>query len=508
MKDAPPQHLVDAKRGISWLFLVLFLLLTVWLRCSNWNAVFDSNGIYFTDPDCYSRMTRVKAVVASPGLVLRYHNFENFPHGITPHTTSPFDYTVAVLAWVLRGFTPGYLDLAGALVSPLLAVFTALFLFLWARRADLSPWAMLLLFAVSPILVHGTALGRPDHQSLLILCIAIALCAEWILGLAPSKTWALLWGFGWGLGLWVSLYEPLVLLVCSQTAVLAFLRRAYFNQTRLLGWSMMVGIGVLGLLIDGLRWNPPSGDDFNRWAATIGELRPGWRLIFPWVGWWLVPGCLLLALRARTRPWLFLLVGSVLLTGWQARWGYFMALISVICIALPRTMFRRRIMAWVLLVISLWPVARQWDDTLVSREALGMKTVENRLLYQAACAIKGNEGAVLAPWWLSPALTYWSSLPTVAGSSHESLPGIIETARFFSANDPDTARQILRDRRVQWVVASEPESLLENSAAILSSPTHEAPMAKLLFGRPSNASEYLKLRYSNDFFRVYKAQVP
>ena len=40
-------------------------------------------------------------------------------------------------------------------------------------------WVMLILYAISPILVHGTELGRPDHQSLLILLVTIAICAEW-----------------------------------------------------------------------------------------------------------------------------------------------------------------------------------------------------------------------------------------------------------------------------------------------------------------------------------------
>ena len=41
-------------------------------------------------------------------------------------------------------------------------------------------WVMLILYAISPILVHGTELGRPDHQSLLMLLVTIAICAEWV----------------------------------------------------------------------------------------------------------------------------------------------------------------------------------------------------------------------------------------------------------------------------------------------------------------------------------------
>ncbi|PYL08593.1 MAG: hypothetical protein DME33_06830, partial [Verrucomicrobia bacterium] len=39
-------------------------------------------------------------------------------------------------------------------------------------------WAMLLLYAISPILVYGGELRRPDHQSFAMLLVTIANCAE------------------------------------------------------------------------------------------------------------------------------------------------------------------------------------------------------------------------------------------------------------------------------------------------------------------------------------------
>ena len=74
-------------------------------------------------------------------------------------------------------------------------------------------WAGLLFFAVSPILAHGTALGRPDHQSLLLLLLLIALAAEWTLRERVSRGWEIVSGISWGLACWVSLYEPAV---CSR----------------------------------------------------------------------------------------------------------------------------------------------------------------------------------------------------------------------------------------------------------------------------------------------------
>ena len=158
-------------------------------------------------------MTRVRMCVERPGLILRHHSFENFPTGTTPHTTALFDYLIVALSVVLKPITARPLDLAGATISPLLALLTGWFLWWWSWRARLRyRGALLLLFALSPILVHGTELGRPDHQSLLLGLMAVAVCAEWSLAPADSRGWSLVSGAAWGLALWVSFYEPLILL--------------------------------------------------------------------------------------------------------------------------------------------------------------------------------------------------------------------------------------------------------------------------------------------------------
>jgi hypothetical protein len=73
----------------------------------------------------------------------------------------------------------------------------------------------------------------------------------------------------------------------------------------------------------------------------------------------------------------------------------------------------------------------------------------------------------LAVWWLSPALAYWSGQPAVAGSGHEGIQGIVDSARFFLSTDPLLAREILRMRRVRTVVASDSARAVENASQIL-----------------------------------------
>src|SRR5437870_8478080 len=165
-------------------------------------------------------MTRVRMCAEHPGLIIRHHDFENFPQGTTPHTTAPFDYLIASLSILLKTFTAQPIDLAGAVVSPLLALFAGWFLCWWSRRMKLRyRWVMLLLYAISPILVHGTELGRPDHQSLLILLVVIGVCAEWSLRDELSTSWSVASGIAWSLALWSSLDRKSTRLNSSHVAI-------------------------------------------------------------------------------------------------------------------------------------------------------------------------------------------------------------------------------------------------------------------------------------------------
>ena len=80
----------------SALCLLFFVALTVVTRCHNYADVFVNGRVYFVDADCYSRMTRVRMVREHPLTIIRHHDFENWPQGITPHTTTPMDWLVAV----------------------------------------------------------------------------------------------------------------------------------------------------------------------------------------------------------------------------------------------------------------------------------------------------------------------------------------------------------------------------------------------------------------------------
>src|SRR5438874_2085854 len=193
-------------------FSILSVLILA-TRCANYPDVVVGGNIYFSDADCYARMTRVRMCAEKPGLIIRHHDFENFPIGTAPHTTAPLDYLIVGLSILLRPFTSQPIDLAGAIVSPFLGLIGGWFLWWWSRRMEFPfRWVALILYAISPILVHGTESGRPDHQSLLIVLMLIGVCAEWTLQDHRSQNWSLVSGSAWGLSFWVSLYEPLILL--------------------------------------------------------------------------------------------------------------------------------------------------------------------------------------------------------------------------------------------------------------------------------------------------------
>lgn len=500
------------RRALFAIFeLVIFSALIIATRCANYGDVFVGGDVYFTDADCYARMTRVRICVEHPGIIVRHHEFENFPAGTTPHTTAPLDYFIAALNVV----TGGRIDLAGAIVSPLLALLTGWFLWWWSRSARL-PYrgVLLLLFAVSPILVHATELGRPDHQSLLVALVAVALCAEWSLASVDSRGWSFTSGAAWGLSLWVSFYEPLILLAVLFVVQLIAARKTFLSRNRLLGWAICGGIVLLALSIERrLPGWPANSQIFSNWAGAIGELRqvplndPVW---LRWTGLLLLPlpAALWIALRKTRAIPIFLaaiLVASFFLTMWQGRWGYFFGLAFALALPACLCLIANRAAGWLLVGISLFPILRDWDEKLWPNEfqiaAIAERQTENVSWRRIAIE---THGPFLAPWWWSPAVVYWSGQSGVAGSSHESLPGIEQSARFFLATDAETTRTILEKTRVGWVLSYDADRTVANSAAILGVPPPENPLGRVLDRTPAQAPAFLQLANQNSAGKLFR----
>ena len=524
----------------------LLTVLVVTTRCANYQDVFVAGNVYFVDADCYARMTRAQMVREKPGLIIRHHAFENFPHGTTPHTTAPLDYLIVALSLFLSPFTAHALDLAGAFVSPLLALLGGWFLWWWSRRMKLRHrWVMLILYAISPILVHGTELGRPDHQSLLILLVAIAICVEWsfqqVQPAHPSSdairesriAWSLralavASAVAWAVAIWVSAYEPLILFLIVNGTIFFASPRALFRRDRRAGWISFLLIILAALLIE--RRIPSfsmfqSTKVFQNWAGTIGELahvspaNPVW---FHWCGFLLAVAPVLIWIRMRNRadgssggralPIYILLVATYFLTIWQARWGYFFVLIFALALPALLAPIKSNAAVWIAFVLSMFPILRDWDERLWPNDAQLANRVERRIesaqIRDLSLGLRSPEvHPFLAPWWLSPSIAYWSGQPGVAGSSHESVNGIEESARFFLSENLQEAREILEKRHVAWVFAYDSDRVAQNSAAILNEPLPRKPLCRVLDRTPSQAPQFLVFSAQTPACKLYRMNV-
>ncbi len=506
--------------------LVIWLALTLAACCWDWRQVFAGGQIYFADADCYSRMTRAQRVVAAPWKAIAFHDFENAPLGVVPHTTAPMDLLLAALTGVFHlgfrvtGVDVPYspLELAGAFLSPLLGMTLVAFLWWWGRRLDLpNRNAVLTIAAVSPMLAHGFQLGRPDHQSLIILLAGAALAAEIVLWKRPSRAWEIFAAVLWALALWTSLFEPLILLGAAALMRLGVRGRKGIPETTALAVFILLFVGAT--LFDGWRFRFPSPEErsaFFGWALSIGELRHATLpQLLGWTGWLLVVAPALLLWRygkSRDPSCIALAVLLLLLTGlalWHMRWGYFLAIVFALSLPSALAAFPSKPLAWLAFLISLWPLAGEWDRQLYPDERAKIAREENRedayLLREASRTLISSERSIiLAPWWLSPAIAYWSGQHCVGGSSHQSLPGIVDSSRFYLSTAPEEACKILRKRSVNFVIAYEPSRVLSNSAQILGQTLPGEPLGKILYEQPYSAPAFLRVVYENRFFKVFE----
>ncbi len=475
--------------------LLAVLALTLATRLADGPVVFadypTEGAVDFTDGDCYARMTRVKLVLEGKGLVIRRHDFENFPAGTEPHTTAPLDWLIAALALGLCAALPmdAARDMAGAWIGPLLGLGTALFLWRWAGRwsGGRGRSAAMILFAASPILAHGQMIGRPDHQALLILLLAVVLAGELTL-LRPrdreaadgSCAAAAILGLAWGMALWVSLWEPLLLWLGATAFGITAGRVRWWTPARKASLIATGAVLLVALGLEGVRISPPGlfdgdRDAFRGWSEWIGELQPVGmfsRVFLSWGTGWCLALPLLLAWAAwqRREPQkaalfaLGVLAAAWMLTATQARWGYFFALTAALgtVVAWPES-HRLRIAASVAFAAGLWWTAAEMESAWFPRGTPRNRAIEdrisaNRASRDAARRISadatrtGLDGSIAARWWDAPALAYRTGRPALTGSSHQAIEGTLMYQFALRAKSARAGAQTLRQIGVRWLL--------------------------------------------------------
>src|SRR4030095_14928669 len=137
-------------------------------------------------------------------------------------------------------------------------------------------------------------------------------------------------------------------------------------------------------------------------------------------------------------------------------WGYFFVLIFALSLPTLLAPIKSSAVVWIAFVSSMFPILRDWDEKLWPNEAQLASRVEQRIesMQLRDLALNLRSSAILpfvAPWCLSRSINYWSAQPGIAGSSHESLDGIVDSARFFLSDDRQKADQILQNHKTAWV---------------------------------------------------------
>jgi hypothetical protein len=296
-----------------------------------------------------------------------------------------------------------------------------------------------------------------------------------------------------------------------------------FVRSRRLGWFCFLGLIAVALLIE--RRVPSFGfvnEPFVRnWTRTIGELHPVPLLSLIWLQW---VGCLIVVIPLfvwwqRQNPALhlcgrrLLLYGSLgatfLLTIMQARWGYFLVATFVIALPVLLESVRQRWVVWIVFFLSLWPMAQDWEDRLWpndDEQAVQMaERMERVRMHELALMMKSEKRRpFLAPWWLSPSLAYWSKQPAVAGSSHESIAGIVDAARFYASTDPGRAREIVKSREVRFVVGYDADRVAKTSEQILGQPVSEQALCYVLDRAPTAFPGFLALAGQNSAGKLFQ----
>jgi hypothetical protein len=327
------------------------------------------------------------------------------------------------------------------------------------------------------------------------------------------------------LAIWTSAYESAVLFLLAMIVNTFEDGKAVFGKSRRAQWLWLVLVIAIAFLIERRIPSFPafhSDAIFKNWAHTIGELahvsptNPIW---LRWTGYLLLVTpvliCASLSKDRRRRAFalpafvLVLLIVTYVLTIWQARWGYFFVLLFALALPSLLESIKSCTAVWIAFVVSLFPILRDWDQRIWPNDAELARRVERRNeaveLRELALSLRSSEiRPFLAPWWFSPSIAYWSRQPGLAGSSHESLNGIGESARFFLSEDLPRARQILQNHGVDWVVVYDFERAAQNSEAVLGRALPAHPLCLVLDRTPAQAPPFLIFSAQNGAFKLYR----
>jgi hypothetical protein len=509
----------------SALWICFCACLAIVARCHDVRQVFVNHAIYLNDPGDYARLVRVRGLESAFAGTAAQSALDRAPAAAE---SVPLDFLVLGLKKSIEGFLllldPNRLsvlrgqelDLAGAVVAPLLAFFTCLILGFWARNAAPSlgsAAALPFLYAASPLLAHAALLGAPTDGSLLLLALALGLVSEFRAVSILSRPWIICGGAMWALALWISWRESLVLMGALVLIWGVFHPNRLFCAERwfwLLAFCLVASCAIAARA--GAVNEPASSLDLLR-RASSHDAAAGVGGALGWVGggFLAAPVLLFVAGMRDRRAWVGLLFLVLMGLAGYVRGAYGLQIACLLFVmALPWMLevFRRQWVGWGLLMISLWPLASLWDRILYpedeARQYALQRGMERVLLRDVSLRMRtGPPGKFLAPWWLSPALAYWSGQPALTGAGRLHSPGVLDSARFYLSESPLQAEAVVERGEIRWVVADDPARVVADSREWLAGAAPEMPIARALMERPHSAAPWLKPVFANQFFKLF-----
>jgi hypothetical protein len=199
------------------------------------------------------------------------------------------------------------------------------------------------------------------------------------------------------------------------------------------------------------------------------------------------------------------LMSAFALTIWQARWSYFFVMVFAMLVPQILSVLRKPLIAATVFLVALFPIAQAWDHTFANEELA--RHAEDKIEQLELRAISLQiDGPFIAPWWFSPAVSYWSRQAGVGGSSHESIEGILETAKLFETQDTEKAKQIIDQHHVTYIISYDADRVGRNAAEILGSSLPKNAFCYLLDRRPSEVPPFLRLIAQTGRFKLFRVE--
>ncbi|MEM6821181.1 MAG: hypothetical protein AAF558_04410 [Verrucomicrobiota bacterium] len=486
---------------------VLALIARAKFWCSSW---IDGHP-YMLEGASYIRLIRARTVIEDNVLFQRFHGFENFPEGITTHLTALPDWCIAGFAKLLSlWIESNSIEWAGWLIPPLLGALSVICLFYLVSMLSIGFGKHLFLttYSLSPALVWSSALGHPSKWMLVVPLIAFAFVSEALRWRQPNASWKLhlLSGCSWGLLLWLSLWQSMLLLIALLMFNLAFRNREHWIMP-----LVAVGLGSFFWMLERFPTHGGmlvSSPEAARWMESLTSVQPP-----SWL-WWISVGFgfpLMITyflmhrpkdIRVDTGVWIGLTASCLLLANWQLRWlPHFILLSSLLCaLAWPSlsSHWRRAVLVGQILPIIVLNLLHL---------PLPFSPIPAQEIRQLASKID-RPGGIVASWELCPHLSFFSRQPTVAGISPQALPGILDSAKIFNADTLESIQPLLKGRSVQWIVIGDTGRLKNRVNSLLGTEESNQPKWIDALSDDLATTDIVTLKGVSHDFRLFSVAEP